>query len=127
MYKSYLEHEVVQNYKNGLNKNFCYFPLAHIGIYLFFHKNKSGYHLMMDIVQKKSSTMEDLNNSRQQNRVTCKCEICDKEFKCNNKLNRHFNGVHNSIKEHQCNICQMIFNLQRELSLHVKIACENCP
>ena len=55
-----------------------------------------------------------------QNKISLKCEICDKEFKNNNGLRRHFNIVHNCVKEHQCNVCQKVFKIHSELSLHLK-------
>ena len=54
-----------------------------------------------------------------------KCEICDKEFKSNNKLKKHFNIVHNFVKEHQCNICNSVFKIRSQLTLHLKIAHES--
>ena len=56
-----------------------------------------------------------------------KCEICDKEYKNKKGLGNHFNNVHkfNLIKEHQCNICQSGFDLQSQLTWHMKIAHEN--
>ena len=62
--------------------------------------------------------MDNLKILRQQNQILFKekdkiykCEICDKEFKNNNALKKHFNNVHNFVKEHQCNICQKVFKL----------------
>ena len=56
---------------------------------------------------------------------TKKCEICDKEFKKNDGLKKHFNIVHNFVKELQCNICQKVFNVQHKLTLHVRTVHEN--
>ena len=74
-----------------------------------------------------SKTMGDLNNSGQQIQVLLKCEICDKEYKSKQGLGNHFKNVHNFnlIKEHQCNICQSGFDLQSQLTWHMKIAHEN--
>ena len=69
--------------------------------------------------------MADLNELRNQQQNSPKCEICDKEFKSNGGLKKHFNIVHKLMKEHQCNICQSIFKLQCKLNSHVKIAHEN--
>ena len=85
----------------------------------------------MDKVNDKT-TMDNLKISRQQTLLLLneknkiyKCEICDKEFKINNTLKKHFNIVHNFVKEHQCNICQKDFNFQSQLTKHVKNAHEN--
>ena len=67
-----------------------------------------------------STTMDDLNKSRRQNQIPFKCEICDKEFKSNNSLIYHFNSTHKMMGEHKCNICQNAFNLQSQLTSHVK-------
>ena len=66
--------------------------------------------------------MAGLNKSRYN---PPKCEICDKEFKSNTGLKKHFTIVHKLMKEHQCNICQKVFKLQSQLTLHMKIAHEN--
>ena len=66
--------------------------------------------------------MADLNRSRQN---LIQCEICDKEFKSNTALRKHFNIVHKLMKENQCNICQSVFMFQSQLTSHVKIAHEN--
>ena len=54
-----------------------------------------------------------------------KCESCEKEFKKNDSLKKHFNFVHNLVKEHQCNICQKLFKVFNQLTLHLKIVHEN--
>ena len=69
--------------------------------------------------------MATLNELRQQQKNTLKCEICDKEFKSNNCLKNHFNIVHKLMTELQCNICQKVFKLQAQLTSHVKIVHEN--
>ena len=64
--------------------------------------------------------MSDIRMLRQ-SQIQNKCEICDKEFKNNNGLKKHFNNIHgNSEKEHQCNICQKLFDIQSQLTNHVK-------
>ena len=73
----------------------------------------------------KSIRMANLDDLRQQQINTLRCEICDKEFKSNNGLKNHFNIVHKLMKEPQCNICQKVFKLQTQLTSHVKIAHEN--
>ena len=57
---------------------------------------------------------------RQQKQNPSKCDICDKDFKSTDGLRAHFNGVHNVIKEHQCNICQKVIRFQCQLISHVK-------
>ena len=52
--------------------------------------------------------------------MSLKCEICDKEYKNNKGLKNHFNIIHNLEKEYCCNICQKIFNVQGELTVHLK-------
>ena len=47
------------------------------------------------------------------------------ELKNKKGLRGHFNIVHNLEKEHQCNICQKGFNFQSRLNNHVKIVHEN--
>ena len=69
--------------------------------------------------------MANLDELRQQQQNPLKCEICDKEFKSNNGLKRHFNIVHKLMKELQCNICQKVFKTQSELTKHVKNSHEN--
>ena len=66
--------------------------------------------------------MSDLES---QNLNALKCEICEKDFKSNEGLRKHFNNVHNYSEEHQCNICQKNFKLHAKLILHVKIVHEN--
>ena len=51
-----------------------------------------------------------------EDQIPFKCEICDKEFKSNNGLKKHFNVVHNLEGEHQCNICQKFFNIKSQLN-----------
>ena len=65
--------------------------------------------------------MADLNKLREQQQNPLKCEICDREFKSNNTLKKHFNIVHRLIKEHQCNICQNVFTFLSQLTSHMKI------
>ena len=74
-----------------------------------------------------SKTMEDLNKSGQRIQVLLKCEICDKEYKSKQSLGYHFKNVHrcNLIKEHQCNICRSGFDIQSQLTLHMKSSHEN--
>ena len=62
--------------------------------------------------------MADLNKSRQN---PFKCEICDKEFRDIKGLKNHLNLVHKLMGEHQCNICQSVFKLQKQLNSHVKM------
>ena len=76
--------------------------------------------------------MDTLKILSQQNQILLeeknkiyKCEICDKEFKNINGLRKHFNIVHNFVKEHQCNICQKVFMIHSQLTSHVKIGHEN--
>ena len=68
-----------------------------------------------------------------QNPITLKCDICDKEFKTNYGLKKHFNITHNLEKEYQCNICQKVFKIQSQLTVHMKVhetkkkqKCESC-
>ena len=61
--------------------------------------------------------MNDLKKLRQ-NQITIKCEICDKEFKNNIGLRQHIKNTHNFVKEHQCNICQKVFQLRKQLISH---------
>ena len=42
--------------------------------------------------------MENLKKLRE-NRITFKCEICDKEFKTKNGLRKHFNIIHNTLEK----------------------------
>ena len=44
--------------------------------------------------------MKDSIKPRQKNQNPLKCEICEKDFKSNDVLRAHFNGVHNVIKEY---------------------------
>ena len=69
--------------------------------------------------------MDKSSISRQQEKNSLKCEICDKEFKSNTGLKNHFNIVHKLMKEHQCNVCEKKFKLHRQIDSHVKIAHEN--
>ena len=74
----------------------------------------------------KSTSMDNSINQIQNKKMKIhKCEICDKEFKNNQGLKKHFNIIHNLEKKHQCNICQKVFKFHSELILHVKIAHEN--
>ena len=72
-----------------------------------------------------STTMADINKSRQKQQNPLKCEICEKEFKSNNGLKNHFNIVHKLMKEYECKIFQKVFKLQTQLNSHVKIVLEN--
>ena len=53
--------------------------------------------------------MDSLYKLRQKQKNPSKCEICDKEFKSNNGLKKHFNMVHMLMKEHQCHICDISY------------------
>ena len=57
-------------------------------------------------------------NTLTQDKIPLKCEICDKEVKSSKGLKRHFNIIHDLEREHQCNICQRIFNVQSQLTSH---------
>ena len=67
----------------------------------------------------------DTTKELRPNRIPCKCEICDKEFKNKYILKKHFNITHNLEKEYQCNICKKVFNGQSQLTLHIKFVHEN--
>ena len=67
-------------------------------------------------------TKQNQMTLHEKTKITFKCEICDKEFKNNNGLKKHFNVVHNFVKEHQCNICQKVYKIQSQLTIHVKIS-----
>ena len=43
-----------------------------------------------------------------------------KEFKTKNGLKKHFKITHDLEAEHQCNICQKVFNFPSQLSKHMK-------
>ena len=58
-------------------------------------------------------------NTLTQDKIPLKCEICDKEVKSSKGLKRHFNIIHDLEREHQCNICQRIFNVQSQLTSHM--------
>ena len=90
----------------------------------------SVYHCTMD----NWITMHKLKILRQQSQILLKekdkiykCEICEKEFKNNDDLKKHFNVVHNNLvkEHHQCNICQKVFRHHGKLTSHMKIAHEN--
>ena len=55
-----------------------------------------------------------------QNQIPLKCEICEKEFKNTRGLKTHFDITHDLKKEHQCNICQKVFNIKGYLTNHMK-------
>ena len=67
-----------------------------------------------------STTMDDSNKSRRQNKISFKCEICEKEFKSKNSVRYHFTSAHMMVREHKFYICQSVFNLQSKLTSHVK-------
>ena len=47
--------------------------------------------------------MANLNKPGEQQQNSLKCEICDKGFKRNDNLKKHFTIVHELMKEYQCN------------------------
>ena len=49
-----------------------------------------------------------------------KCETCDKEFKNNNGLKKHFNTVHEGLKNYKCYFCESFFGTPHRLKCHMK-------
>ena len=63
--------------------------------------------------------MDDLNELRNQQQNSPKCEICDKEFKSNKDLKRHVNIVHEKKKLFHCEFCNHNFSQQYVLVNHI--------
>ena len=78
----------------------------------------------------KSIALSNLNERKEH-----KCEICEKEFSTEQKLKRHFLGVHDqNVKVYSCNICTKSFSKAQTLKQHIHSVhsghkdykCESC-
>ena len=49
--------------------------------------------------------LETYISSDDEGKKTFRCEICDKSFCTNQKLNKHIGGIHEGKKPFKCEIC----------------------
>ncbi|XP_058833665.1 zinc finger protein 675-like [Topomyia yanbarensis] len=69
------------------------------------------------------------NNAKIRSPVTIfkSCNICDKTFRCNSKLNFHIRRVHNSQWIPICNICDKTFTAKSSLERHMLLHTQEKP
>ncbi|XP_055598427.1 zinc finger protein 561-like [Uranotaenia lowii] len=48
------------------------------------------------------------------------CELCDKNYYTNNKLQTHIKVTHNKIRDFQCEICSKTFAMKKTLNAHLQ-------
>ena len=116
------------NCKNAIRKKIItskFFPLSKWVIFLVVLCQKASkprnWHWLTlpPIGALEHQTMNNLKKPTE-NQIPFKREICDKEFKSNNCLQKHFNVDHNLEVEHRCNISRRVFYKS------INFACENC-
>ena len=81
-----------------------------------------------------SQLLADNGNEIQRTKKQFQCEICNKAFPTESKLNRHVSGVHFKLKNHPCHLCEKKFSENHHLKQHVDMvhhgiknfACEIC-
>ena len=58
---------------------------------------------------------------KDENIISHKCEICEKDFKSKIGLRKHFSVSHGEQKPRKCNVCQKKFLIQSYLSSHITL------
>ena len=115
-------HLKLQNFKcNKCNKEFS-------SKRYFIRHNKTKRHMQVDeqeqeqVYGNENELLKESNKSKYEKH---KCELCDKKFATNWKLQRHITGLHKKSKIFDCNWCEMKYAWKQSLDNHIRLVHRN--